>query len=356
MVVYHRVAEKELYRFTVAIFQAAGCSAENAAIVADNLVQGELHGLGSHGVSRLLEPYVKRLQAGGINPNPRPRVVERSGSVAVVDGDNGPGAVVGRYAMELALELAREHRSGWVGVRHSSHFGAAFLYARLALPWGMIGFSATSAVPNVAPYGGREMALGTNPLCMAVPGGVRGPIILDMATTVVSRGKIQLAAIEGKPIPLGWAVDEHGRPTTDPRAVEKGRLLPLGGYKGYGLALMVEVLCSVLTGAAIGREIGPLFKDPSRPSNTGHFFGALDVGAFMPLEQFKARMDWLIASVKEMPTEEGFEEVLVPGEPEARAAARNRAEGIPLAEDVVTLFQEMASRLGVAPLVLQAGA
>jgi len=350
MPVYVRIDEAELYRFTHQVFEAAGMPPENAALVADNLTQGELHGLGSHGVSRLLAVYVKRLRVGAVNPAPNVTVVRRQGSTGVVDGDNGPGAVVGTAAMRLALELAQEHGSGWVTARNSNHYGAAFLYTRMALPLGMIGFSTTAAVPQVAPYGGNAAALGTNPLCIAVPGGERGPIILDMATTVVARGKVQLAALEGKSIPLGWAVDADGRPTSDPVAASKGRMLPLGGYKGYGLALMVEVFSSILTGAAFGQGIGELFADFDRGQGMGHFFGALDVSGFMPLDAFRQRVDALIAYVKGMPLADDAEEILVPGEPEARNAAAYRVAGIPIEREVVATMNGVAAELGVAPL------
>lgn len=350
MPTYVRVSESDLFAFTQRVFVAAGMPPENAALVADNLTQGELHGLGSHGVSRLLPVYVKRVRVGAFNPTPDVKVVRRQGSTAVVDGDNGPGAVVGTAAMKLALELAQEHGSGWVAARNSNHFGAAFLYTRMALPLGMIGFSTTAAVPQVAPFGGNAAALGTNPLCIAVPGGERGPIILDMATTVVARGKVQLAALEGKPIPLGWAVDAQGRPTTDPVAGSKGRMLPLGGYKGYGLALMVEVFSSLLTGAAFGKGIGELFADFDRGQRMGHFFGALDVSAFMPVDAFRRRVDELIAYVKGMPLAEDAEEILVPGEPEARKAAEYRVTGIPIEQDVLATINTVAADLGVDPL------
>jgi len=353
MPTYVRVSEADLFAFTRRVFEAAGMPPGNAALVADNLTQGELHGLGSHGVSRLLAIYVKRLRMGAINPHPNVTVVRRTGSTAVVDGDNGPGAVVGTAAMRLALELAQEHRSGWVAARNSNHYGAAFLYTRMALPQGMIGFSTTAAVPQVAPFGGDAAALGTNPLCIAVPGGERGPIILDMATTVVARGKVQLAALEGKPIPPGWAVDAQGRPTTDAAAAVKGRMLPLGGYKGYGLALMVEVFSSILSGAEFGQGIGELFADFDRGQRMGHFFGALDVAAFLPVEEFRRRIDDLITYLKGMPLAEDAEEILIPGEPEARKAAEYRLAGIPIEREVVATLNDVAAELGVPPLPLR---
>jgi len=350
MTVYHRVDYDELFRFTRQVFVACGMSGEHAATLAENLAQGELHGLGSHGVSRLLPVYVRRLRQGGMNPRPCMRVVHRRGTTGLVDGDDGPGAVVGQFAMDLVLEMAREHGSGWVAARNSSHYGAAFIYARRALPEGMIGFATTAAIPMVLPYGGREPALGTNPICVAVPGGERGDIILDMATSVVARGKVQLAVLEHKDIPEGWAVDRAGNATTSAVEGANGYLLPLGGYKGYGLAIIAEVLSSVLSGAAVAGQIGAMFSNADAPQRMGHFFGALDVTGFMPLDEFRGRVDDLIAYLKSTPRQEGVEEILVPGEPEARKAAEYRVAGIPLAEDVVAAIGVVAEELGVEPV------
>lgn len=349
---YYRVDQGELERFTQQVFAACDLKDKHARMLADNLVQGELHGLGSHGVSRLMPVYVQRLQAGGMNPAPEIRVLRRNHTLALVDGDAGPGAVVGNHAMRMALDMCSEHGSGFVGVRNSSHFGAAFLYARQALDRGMIGFASTAAVPMVLPYGGRKPALGTNPICVAVPGGDRGNIILDMATSVVARGKVQVAVLEGKDIPEGWAVDPEGNPTTSAQEATRGYMLPLGGYKGTGLAIIAEVFSSVLTGAAITTGIGGLFVDHDKPQQMGHFFGALDIEGFAPIDAFRARIDDLIRSIKATPLADGVDVILMPGEPEARKAAENRSRGIPLAENVVTALNEVAESLNMAPLAV----
>ncbi len=343
-----RVDEHTLQHFASDIFEAVGVGPENAGIVAENLVQGELHGLGSHGVSRLLVVYAQRFREGGTNPNPDIKTLRRDRGIAVLDGDAGPGSVVGNRAMRLAIDLAREHGSGWVAVRNSSHFGAAFIFARQALSEDMIGFTTTNSVAQIAPYRGREKALGTNPLCVAVPGGRRGNLILDMATSVVARGKIQLAAIENKTIPLGWAVDEDDQPTTDPNAAD--RLLPIGGYKGYGLGLMVEVFSALLADAALSPQVGSLFNDLGQPQHIGHFFGALDLAAFTEVDSFRKRVDSLIASIKAGDPAADGKEILVPGEPEARAAKENREKGIPLSPEVLAEFDKLADELGVDPL------
>ncbi len=292
----------------------------------------------------MLDVYTRRFEAGGFNSRPHIRELRRHKGTAVVDGDDGPGAVVGRYAMNLALELAAEHGSGWVTARNSSHFGAAFLFAREALPRDMIGFASTAAVPQVAPFGGRERALGTNPICIAVPGGERGNIILDMATTVVARGKVQLYALEGKPLPPGWAVDADGRPTTDAVAGANGSMLPLGGYKGYGLALMVEVFSSILAGAQFGNHIGGLFTGLDQPQRMGHFFGAMEIAGFMDPAEFRRGIDDLIAYVKSNPLAEGSDEILVPGEPEPAKPPSTAATASPWPRTVIAIMNDLAPR------------
>jgi len=349
---YLRIAEDEVYRLADQVFQAVGVPEEHADVVARNLTLGELHGLGSHGVSRLLPIYVERFERGGFNAHPDMRIVRSNKGAALVDGDHGPGAVVGMHAMRQAIDLAKEHGSGWVGTLRSNHFGAAFVFAREAMAQGMIGFTTTTAVPQQAAYGGTRKVLGTNPLCIAVPGGERGNVILDMATSVVARGKVQLAALEGHDIPEGWSVDKEGKPTTDAQRAARpdARMLSLGGYKGYGLAMMVEILSAVLTGSAVGHEIGSLFSDTDQPQQMGHFFGAIEIEAFMPLEQFQARMDALVSDMKAGPLEPGAKEILVPGEREARCAEAYRRDGIPIAEDVVTLLNQLAEQHGVRPM------
>lgn len=343
-----RVTETELLRFAQEVFVAVGVPSEHAATVAENLVQGELHGMGSHGVSRLLEVYAERFAGGGVNPNPEIEIVQRDRGCALIDGDNGPGAVVGRAAMDLAIELAREHGSGWVGVRNSNHYGAAFLFARMAMAHDMIGFCTTNTVPQMAPLGGRDKLLGTNPLCVAVPGGERGPVILDMATTQTARGKVQVAAVEGREIPLGWGVDKDDRPTTDP--AEVWRLLPVGGAKGYGLAIVLEILSAVLSGAMVGNQVGFMFDAPTTSQRLGHFMGAMDLSGFGDVGAFRQRMDGLIGYLKDSDREEGVLEILVPGEPESRAAEANRRQGIPFSEDIHDVMQRVAERFGVRPL------
>lgn len=345
-----RVRAEELDRVTREVLQRVGLSAEHAATVARALVEAELRCQGSHGVSRLLDIYVDRLRQRATNPSPRIRVVARRGGTAVVDGDNGPGQVVGCHAMGLALDLAAEHGIGTVAVRGSNHYGAAAFYLREALERGCIGWTTTNAPPNMPPWGGRRPVLGTNPLAVAVPGGEGGPILLDMATSVVAKGKIQLMAKEGHTtIPAGWALDAEGRPTQDLAAAAAGMMLPVGGPKGYGLALLVEVFSALLSGADYGPHLGNMYTDFDRGQNVGHAFGALEISAFLPLEAFRARMDEMVAEIKAVPLAPGCDEILLPGEIEARCEARYRAEGIPMDGAVLAEIARIAREWGVEP-------
>ncbi|NLX36903.1 MAG: Ldh family oxidoreductase [Chloroflexi bacterium] len=347
----YRINGAELRCFAAAVFEAAGLAPGHAVVVADSLTQAELRGQGSHGVSRLLDIYVKRLRLGVTNPRPCPVTVAQKGGTALVDGDNGPGQVAGVYAMMLAIDLAHEYGVGCVAVRRSNHYGAAAFYLQQALEAGMIGLTTTNAPPNMPPTGGREPFLGTNPLAVAVPSATQGPVLLDMATSVVAKGKIQLMAKEGQQtIPPGWALDAEGHPTTDVQAALGGMMLPVGGHKGYGLALVVEILSALVAGAAFGPHLGTLYADFDRGQNVGHFFAALDPGAFGPGEGFLARMDALLTEVRTVPTQAGVSEILLPGEVESRCQERYAAEGIPFDQAVYEEVCGIAGELGVPPL------
>ena len=346
-----RVSAEELSRATSAILVGAGLSAEHAAQVTEGLVNAELRGQGSHGVSRLLDIYVQRLTSGATNPLPSIRVVARKGGTAVVDGDNGPGQVVGRFAMNLAIELTREHSLGAVAVRQSNHYGAAAFYLGAAVERGVIGLTTTNAPPNMPPWGGKKPYLGTNPLAIAVPAGRYGALLLDMATSVVAKGKIQLMAKEGQTIiPLGWALDAEGNDTQQVEAALKGgMMLPVGGPKGYGLAVMVEILSAMLSGADYGPHLGNMYTDFGRPQNVGHLFGALDVSGFLPLAAFEERIERFVEELRAVPRRDGTAEILMPGEIEARCEARYRREGIPMEAPVLAEIRRIAERYGVPP-------
>jgi LDH2 family malate/lactate/ureidoglycolate dehydrogenase len=275
------------------------------------------------------------------------RLVQEDGAAALLDADNGPGQPAAIAAMDKAIALARAHGLGACAVRNSNHCGALAYYTQRAAAQGMIGLAATNANATVAPWGSREAMLGTNPISAAAPTSDGVPFVLDMSTSAIARGKIIMAAKTGAPIPEGWALDPKGRPTQDAQAALRGVLLPAAGPKGYGLAVLVDVFCGVLAGAAFGRRIGALYDQLDRPQRVGHFMLAVDFGRFVPPTAFLEAMGLLIADLKASAPAEGVSEILIPGEPEARAEARARQEGVILPANVHRELQELGRRLGV---------
>ena len=302
-----------------------------------------LRGTDSHGVARI-PVYIERLRAGVINARPRPSVLRRAGAVAVVDGDQGPGQVAAVSATDLSIELAREHGAGVVVVRRSAHFGAAAYYAMRAARQGLVAMAMTNTEPLVIPYGGAEPALGTNPICLAAPAG-RGVFNLDMATSQVAMNRVWNARDEGRPIPEGWGVDAEGLTTTDAAAVVAG--MPLGGYKGYGLALMVEVLCGVLAGAGVRHGVGELYGGEAEPQDTGHFHLAIDPERTIGRDRFAAVLEGLLGELRAIPPSPGFDEVLVPGDPEDRARAGRERSGVPVEPGLWDTLRALSAELGV---------
>jgi LDH2 family malate/lactate/ureidoglycolate dehydrogenase len=334
-----------LREWTTALLAAAGLEDEAAATVAETLVTTSLRGVDSHGVARV-PIYVERLRAGVLNPRPRPRVLRSEGAVALVDGDRGPGQIAGLFATDLSIELAREHGIGAVSVRASNHYGAAGIYASRAATAGMIGMSTTNADPLAVPFGGSGKALGTNPIAFAAPSEGGGVFVFDMATSQVAANKAFNARDEGRAIPEGWAVDEAGRAITDPD--EFYAVVPLGGYKGYGLALMVEVLSGVLGGAGVTHGVGGLYANTSIPQDLGHFHLALDPERTVGRERFGALLSGLLEELRAIPPAPGFDEVLVAGDPEERAERERGRDGIPLSAALSAQLEALSAELGVA--------
>lgn len=341
-----RFAPDELRRFGRQVLVAAGLPHEHADRVVDSLVFADMRGTGSHGLARL-SIYVRRLQAGVVNPRPRMQWVVEEQAIAILDADNGPGAVAAAEAMQKALELAARHGIGACAVRNSNHCGAMAYYVQMAIERRMMGLAMSNANRTMPPWGGREALLGTNPISIGLPTPGEVPFLLDMATSAAARGKILLAAKQGTLIPHGWALDSSGRPTRDPKAALAGLLLPMAGPKGYGLALWVDVLCGVLAGSGFGRHIGALFEELDRPQRVGHFMMALDIGRFLDWADYERAMGELLGQIKSTPPAEGFDEVLVPGEPEARSARRAQKEGIELPAEVCEELVRLAEELGV---------
>jgi LDH2 family malate/lactate/ureidoglycolate dehydrogenase len=336
-------------RFVSALMIAEGLPEADAATVADCLVRADLRGIDTHGIVRL-PGYVDRLRRGLINARPALEPKRVTPVAAHLDGENGFGFVVATRAMAEAIDMAREYGLGLVSAKRSTHFGMAASYLLQAVEAGYIAFVFTNASRAMPPWGARQAFLGTSPFAVGVPGGADGPFILDMAPSVAARGKIRKAAREGKPIPPDYALDEDGRPTTDPQAALKGVVLPMGGPKGSGLSMLMDILGGVLSGAAYAGGVGDQYKDYDRPQNVGHFFLALKPDLFVDAADFRARMDVLVGRVHDSPRAAGFNEVLVPGEPEARQEARRLAQGIPYRPDDLQPLLELAAAHGLAPL------
>jgi LDH2 family malate/lactate/ureidoglycolate dehydrogenase len=337
-----------LTAFAERILGGAGVPAHKASIAATSLVASNLRGVDSHGV-QLVPYYVEQLLAGGMDPLADGRVVSESGCCLTFDGQNGLGQWVAHTCCEHAIRIARGHGIGMVSARESNHFGAAAWWAQKMRDAGQIGIAICNASSIVPPWQGKRGRLGTNPICMSVP----GPWLLDMATSTVAAGRIYKAFIEGRPeIPAGWALDSEGVPTTDTEAAYRGMLMPLGGYKGSGLAMMVEILCSVLSGGAQADEVGAL-RYLDKKIRTSQTFLAIDIARFMPVSEFTARVERLVSLMKSTPPAAGYDEVLVAGDPEWRAEADRRANGIPIGDAVWSALCKGAVRVGVEPPPVQ---
>lgn len=334
-----------------AIFQRAGLSAQDAATVADNLVFADLRGISTHGITRVCT-YFARAKEGYHNTVPHIKLLRETPGSFLLDGDNGYGAVVGTRAMRLAIEKAKQNGVCLGSVCHSNHFGAASYYTLMAAERDMVGFCCTNSPPNMAPYGSREPMLGTNPFSTAVPAGQYPPMVLDIATSVVARGNILNAAKNGRSIPAGWAIDREGNPTTDAQKALQGAVLPFGGHKGSGIAIIIDVLSGILSGAAFGRGIRQLtpegMKDGGTGADIGHLFLALDIYAFQDPDEFKARMDRLITELKQAERTPETREILYPGELEQRRMAENLNLGIPVGQGTYQELMALCSSLGLS--------
>jgi LDH2 family malate/lactate/ureidoglycolate dehydrogenase len=338
-----------LTEFSIQSFKKSGLSQEYAEWISDTLIQSELRGVASHGIVRL-PFYCQRLIDKGSNPVPDVRIVKQKPSLLLIDGDNGLGQIVGIKAMDMVIERAKNQGVCFAGVRNSCHFGMTAYYPMMALRRDMIGLAGSNTAIVMAPWGGGQSAIGNNPLAIAVPTGKPYPLILDMAMSVVSGGKVRLEAVKGTKIPLGWILDEQGRPTDNPADMfPNGTLLPMG-YKGFGLAIMIEILSGILTQAASLKEITLWFDKMSTPVNLGHFFMALDIGALLSLESFKDRVDWMIDELKSSPPMEGSSGVMMPGEIEYLSRQKLLKSGIPVSLGVMKTLDDFATGVGISKL------
>jgi LDH2 family malate/lactate/ureidoglycolate dehydrogenase len=341
------VRTDSLLAFAEALLGTQGVPAADARLTARLLLEADLRGVESHGMVHLVDFYVRRLQQGQINARPNIRVTSDAQAAASIDADNGLGFVAGHRAMHLAIEKARATGAGWVACGNSTHYGAGAGYAMMALEHGMIGFSLSTGGRLMAPPGGLGRAIGLNVLAVAAPTPRGFPYVLDMATSVVAHGKLEIAARRGEPIPEGWAIDSEGQPITDPTSFRPdGLMLPLGGspalgaFKGFGLAVLADILSGALSGFGTSTEI-----EAGRIA--AHCFGALRIAAFVPFEQYLVRMGTMTDAIKRTPTADGSE-VRIPGELEHALSAQRRAQGaVPLHRSILVGYRDAAAELGV---------
>lgn len=344
---YTTVSAEYLRKLGAAVLDKVGVPVEDAKVIIDSLVETDLRGVHSHGMLRL-RGYVGRLTKGGINPNPNLQVVTETEGTAVIDGGNGFGQVVSHRAMSIAIDKSKAAGVGIAGVRNSDHFGACAHWAQMALPHDMIGIATTNGGPIMAPWGGLTPTTGNDPIGVAIPAGEELPIVLDMATSVVAGGKLDLAIRRGEKIPKGWALNAQGEPTDDPAEARAGLVLPIGEYKGYALTLVFEVLAAVLMGANFARQVvRHESQEPVR--NVGHFFQAINIAAFMPVDDFKARVDNLIKQMKSSKLAPGFDRIYLPGEPEHEKRERYLNDGIPMLSSVIADLNVLADTYGIVP-------
>jgi len=349
-----RFKHEDLMDFVVRYMSRLGVPAEDAKIVGDVLICADIRGVESHGLHRLGSYYGNRISKGWIDPLTPFKIISETPSTALIDGGNGCGQVVSHKAMQMTLDKAKSAGIAAITVRNSNHYGIAGYYAMMALKQDMIGISLTNSQPLVAPTFGRTAVLGTNPIAMAAPSDKAYPYLLDMATSAVAYGKIQVYEKKHEHIPIGWGIDEQGQATNDPSLIKPGghgALLPLGGmditagYKGYGLAVLVEILCSALSGGKFLTQVG----GPGKPEPTGvsHFFMAINVDAFRPILDFKHHMDDMITLLKQSPLAVGRDEIHVAGEKEFEYAEFNEIHGVPLIKPIVDDLIMEGEKIGV---------
>jgi L-2-hydroxycarboxylate dehydrogenase (NAD+) len=346
-----RFSGENISDFIQRVLIAAEMSRDDARVIADLMAEADVNGSDGHGVFRL-PGYIRRIKEGGLNLKPNIRIEKEKSGMALVNGDNAQGHLVMRYCAELATKKAKESGVAWVGSHASNHAGPAALYAKIPMRENMIGlYVAIGNANHLPPWGGMEMLLSTNPIAIAVPGLEEPPIVLDMATTVAAYGKVKTAAQRGEEMPEGWMIDKEGQPLTDPNKSDEGFLLPIGGPKGYGLALMFGLLAGTLNGAAFGNDVVDFNSNFHTPTNTGQFIVAIDIAAFADVDTFKRNVDNIYRTMKGSPTLPGYDEVLLPGEQSHKKRIDREENGVPIHDGLLTALGETASEMGVEPLV-----
>ena len=345
-----RVPAEKLESFTARAFEAVGISGPDSRSIAQLMVRADLQGSEGHGVFRLPQ-YIRRIRGGAVNLKPNIRVEREAAGMALVDGDNGMGHLVMRFATEKAIAKAKTAGVAWVGVKWSNHAGPASLYAAMPLEHDMAGlYLAVGNANHLPAWGGLDMLLSTNPIAVAVPAGEEAPVVLDMATTVAAYGKVKTKAQRGETMPEGWMMDRQGRPLTDPKRAGEGFLLPIGGYKGYGLALVFGLLAGTLNGAAMGRDVVDFNADDTTPTNTGHVIVAINVEAFQPVAGFKRSVDALVRDLRRSERLPGVDAIRLPGEGSHAARADRSKNGIPLPGPLAAALNQLAGELKIGPI------
>src|SRR5882672_2723607 len=342
-----RVPAQKLEEFIARAFQVVGISAQEAKSIAELMVRADVQGSEGHGIFRLPQ-YVRRIKGGAVNVRPNIRIVREAAGMALVDGDNGMGHLVMRFATEKAIEKARTAGVAWVGVKWSNHAGPASLYACMPLEHNMAGlYLAVGNANHLPAWGGLDMLLSTNPIAVAVPAGTEPPIVLDMATTVAAYGKVKTKAQRGEMMPEGWMMGRDGRPLTDPRRAGEGFLLPIGGYKGYGLALIFGLLAGTLNGAAMGKDVVDFNADDTTPTNTGHVIVAINVETFQPVAEFKRSVDVLVRDIRKSERLPGVDRIRLHGEGSQAARADRAKNGVPLPAPLLASLNQLATELKI---------
>ena len=344
------IPAEKLAEFLATAFVKAGMPPADAATCGALMAEADLQGSDGHGSIRLA-PYLKRIRAGGVNLHPDIRILREKAGMALIHGDNGMGHLVMKRAAELAIAKAKTAGVAWVGAQWSNHACPASLYARMPLAHDMVGlYFAVGNANHLPPWGGLEMLLSTNPIAAAIPAGEEPPIVLDMATTVTAYGKVKAKAQRGEMMPEGWMIDRDGKPLTDPRRANEGFLLPIGGYKGYGLALVVGLIAGTLNGAAMGKDVIDFNADAASPTNTGQAIVAIDPSAFGEIGEFKKAVDALIRDLRGAERMPGVDRIRVPGERSHEIAAEQKASGIALSPALMQTLDRLAEELEIAPL------
>lgn len=347
---HQRISGDKLRAFIASAFEAVAVPSADAKVIAQLMAQADINGSDGHGVFRLPQ-YIRRIQGGAVNVKPNIRVEREMAGMALVHGDNGMGHLVMKFAAGKAIEKARTAGVAWVGARWSNHAGPASLYASMPLAHDMIGlYMAVGSANHLPPWGGLDMLLSTNPIAVAVPAGEEPAVILDMATTVAAYGKVKTKAQRGEMMPEGWMMDRQGNPLTDPKRANEGFLLPIGGYKGYGLALVLGLLAGNLNGAAMGKDVVDFNNDDTSETNTGHAIIAINIEAFQELREFKQGMDTLIRDIRNSQRLPGVDRIRLPGEGTHTMRADRQHNGIPMPEALLAALGQLADELGIAPL------